>query len=363
MKNTTLKPVNPKVILATVGLSIIALLLFLRSYFILIAIAAILAYLFNPIYSWFIKKRGGKTRFAITFTALVLFATVTIPIAVILTLTVAQALELLDNFKNLASTSSSISDLVNQAVGELNTQLNKLPLGEEVQLDSEQIISWVKEGASTVLSATVDFVSSMAGGVASFFTQLIIFLFVFSSMLKNKSAILNTISSLNPLGDTMSALYFDKMGAMTSAMVKGQFIIAVAQGLSGVISLWIIGMDYLMFWFFILTFLSIIPLGGGIILIPFGIILILTGNIWQGVLILAWHFLITTNIDNILRPRFVPKSARLDPALTILSVFAGLSMFGFPGIVIGPVIMIIIVTTIKTYLAYKQGEGALATKK
>ncbi len=100
----------------------------------------------------------------------------------------------------------------------------------------------------------------------------------------------------------------------------------------------------------ILTVLSIIPLGGGIIVIPIGIIMILLGNIWQGALILAGHFLIVTNEDNILRPKLVPDEARLDPALTLLSVFSGLAFFGFIGIVVGPVIMILIVTTIEVYM-------------
>ena len=55
-----------------------------------------------------------------------------------------------------------------------------------------------------------------------------------------------------------------------------------------------------------------------------------------------------------MRPKFVPKSARMDPALTILSVFAGIGIFGFLGIVIGPVIMIVILSTIQIYLEYKR---------
>jgi predicted PurR-regulated permease PerM len=142
------------------------------------------------------------------------------------------------------------------------------------------------------------------------------------------------------------------MGAMTTAMVKGQFSIAILQGLTDAALLYIVGVDYFIFWFVFITFLSIIPLGGGIIVIPAGIILILTGNIWQGILLIAGHIIIVTNIDNVLRPRFVPKSAYLEPALTMLGVFAGLAMFGFLGIIIGPVIMIILVTTIKVYLNY-----------
>jgi predicted PurR-regulated permease PerM len=50
-----------------------------------------------------------------------------------------------------------------------------------------------------------------------------------------------------------------------------------------------------------------------------------------------------------MRPRLVPKSARLDPALMILAVFSGIALFGFIGIVIGPIIMILITTTLQIY--------------
>jgi len=64
---------------------------------------------------------------------------------------------------------------------------------------------------------------------------------------------------------------------------------------------------------------------------------------------------VVTNIDNVLRPILVPKEARLDPALMLLAVFSGIAMFGFWGIVLGPVLMIIIVTTISVYLAVYKG--------
>jgi predicted PurR-regulated permease PerM len=144
-------------------------------------------------------------------------------------------------------------------------------------------------------------------------------------------------------------LYLARMGAMTTAMVKGQFVIAILQGIVDAALMWVVGIDYFIFWFVIITFLSIIPLGGGIIVIPAGIIMILTGNIWQGIVLIAGHILIVTNIDNVLRPKFVPHKARLDAALTILGVFAGIAMFGFLGIIIGPVVMIVITTTIQIF--------------
>ena len=70
---------------------------------------------------------------------------------------------------------------------------------------------------------------------------------------------------------------------------------------------------------------------------------------------MVFHLIVVTSIDNVLRPFLVPKSAHLSPALMLLSVFAGLGMFGFWGIVLGPVLMIIIVTTISVYLAVYKG--------
>jgi predicted PurR-regulated permease PerM len=80
------------------------------------------------------------------------------------------------------------------------------------------------------------------------------------------------------------------------------------------------------------------------------------GNVTGGVFVVVFHIIVTTSIDNVLRPFLVPKSAHLHPALMLLAVFAGLQMFGFWGIVLGPVLMIVIVTTISVYLAVSQGK-------
>jgi predicted PurR-regulated permease PerM len=143
---------------------------------------------------------------------------------------------------------------------------------------------------------------------------------------------------------------------MVKGTVKGQFIIAVIQGILGAVSIYIAGFHDAFFIFAILlTALSVIPLGSGIITIPFGIGLMFFGNIAGGLFVVLFHLFAITNIDNFLRPILVPKQARLDSALMLLSVFSGIAMFGFFGIIVGPVVMIVIVTTISVYLAVYKG--------
>jgi predicted PurR-regulated permease PerM len=147
-----------------------------------------------------------------------------------------------------------------------------------------------------------------------------------------------------------------KMGAMVKGTVMGQFVIAVCQGVAGAASIYIAGFHQGFFLFAVLlSALSVIPLGSGIVTIPFGVGMILFGNVFGGVFVILFHLIVVTNIDNFLRPILVPKEARLDSALMLLAVFAGIAMFGAWGIVIGPVLMIVIVTTISVYLAVYKG--------
>ena len=187
-------------------------------------------------------------------------------------------------------------------------------------------------------------------------TAAIIFLYVFVAMLVHRQQLRTLIDQLKPLGEEVTELYLQKMGSMVRGTVNGQFVIALCQGVAGAASIYVAGFHHGFFIFAILlTALSIIPLGGGIVTIPFGIGMIFYGNIAGGAFVVLWHLLVVTNIDNFLRPILVPRDARLNPALMLLSVFAGIAMFGPWGIVIGPVLIILIVTTIDVYLAVYKG--------
>ena len=195
-----------------------------------------------------------------------------------------------------------------------------------------------------------------AGSVIGAVAASIIFLYVFVSLLTKGKQVVTLIRQLNPLGEEVTDVYLAKMGAMVRGTVRGQFVIAACQGVAGAASIYIGGFHHSFFMFAILlTALSIIPVGGGIVTIPFGIGMVLFGNVIGGLFVILWHLLFVTNIDNFLRPIIVPREARLDPALMLLAVFSGIAMFSFWGIVIGPVLMIVIVTTISVYLAVYKG--------
>ena len=85
---------------------------------------------------------------------------------------------------------------------------------------------------------------------------------------------------------------------------------------------------------------------------PVAILLLLGGNVWQAIIVIVMLIVVVGNIDTLLRPMLVPKAAYLNPALTVLAVFGGLQLLGFVGLLYGPVIMILLVTSIEVYIKY-----------
>lgn len=345
----------PRALQITMAIAAVIWLIFIWPYVGVILFSAMIAFIFSPVYQFLLRKtkRDGLALFG---TLLAAILSVIVPVILLGALMLNQASSLLDTFENgnINVGSAEIEEIVDRGTDRANQLLSALPGGAEI--DKDKIFDQVQSTLVSLLNSLVDILKNIGLGFFGFITTTIIAIFLIISMLRYQKELIDFLKSLSPFDDTINSHYLSRARAMTKAMIRGQFIIAIAQGFAGAFSLWIVGIDY--FWFFVvfLSFLSFIPLGGGIITIPIGIIMIATGNIWQGIFIIAWHLLVVSTIDNILRPHLVPKSARLNTAVMLLSVFAGIAIFGAPGVIYGPVIMILLQTTFEMYAAYNRSH-------
>ena len=325
---------------------------FLRSYFVLIVVAAVGAYLFTPLFNWF--GRRLSTGLAATCTLLSALAAVIVPVGLSVLLAIVQISRMVTQVAGWVQR-TGLSGIGDKSLQVVNQLLARVPF-LHMTVTAESLRKTIVTVAQKTGQWALHFLQDTAGGLPGAVTAAIIFLYVFVALLTNREKLLTLIRQLNPLGEDVTDLYLRKMGSMVRGTVIGQFVIALCQGVAGAASVYVAGFHHGFFIFAILlTALSIIPLGGGIVTIPFGIGMIFYGNIAGGVFVIVWHLVVVTNLDNFLRPILVPRDARLNPALMLLAVFAGIAMFGPWGIVIGPVLMIVIVTTIDVYLAVYKG--------
>jgi predicted PurR-regulated permease PerM len=116
------------------------------------------------------------------------------------------------------------------------------------------------------------------------------------------------------------------------------------------LTLLLFGIKSWLLWGFVCIMFSVIPYtGSNIVLIPVGIIQIIQGRIWQGIAILLINFAVIGSVDNVLRPRLVGHSAKMHDLIVFFSTIGGLSLFGIPGVIIGPAIASFFLAAVEIY--------------
>jgi predicted PurR-regulated permease PerM len=142
------------------------------------------------------------------------------------------------------------------------------------------------------------------------------------------------------------------MRIRTVAMMRSIVVIAVIQGAVTGLIMWIGGTPNIIPLTLVAMLFSILPGGAALVGVPVGLMHLLVGNYWAGALITLGTITFVASLDNQVRPMLVSKDAYLNRAFVLLSVFSGIALFGFMGVVYGPLIMILFTTTLEVYVDY-----------
>ncbi len=330
-------------------LAILALILvwqFTRAILLAVALVIIL----KPIYTWLLDKwgiRGSKSR-ATAITILIFVLIIAIPAIIIIGGAITQAAYLFSglDIEGLDFSGREFNVWIEQIIQTMvagNINLDEFRFAENLS----QAIAWFSQWLVSILV-------SLGQSLPRLFTNaLVVLVILYVFLPKYKSPGKQEILEIIPFPPEITQLFMDKIDLMIKAMFKGTFVIAISQGLAMGLVFWLAGVPYVLFLTLASMFLSLVPLiGVSLVAWPVGIILIVSGSVWRGVFVIAAFLIFVAQIDTFLRPRLVPKGAQLNPALVIISVLGGLGVMGIVGALYGPVVMILLVTSIDVYSKY-----------
>ena len=142
-----------------------------------------------------------------------------------------------------------------------------------------------------------------------------------------------------------------KVGRSVSrATVKGTLIIALIQGTLGGIGFAVAGIEAPVFWGAVMAVLSMLPgIGATLVWAPVVAYLLIAGQTLAGLGLLAWCAGVVGSIDNFLRPVLVGRDTEMPDLLILLSTLGGIGLFGFSGLVLGPILAALFVTVLAIY--------------
>lgn len=220
--------------------------------------------------------------------------------------------------------------------------------------------AWLTNAASQGSRFMATHVLNFGKDAFDFIVSFFIMLYLLFFLLLDGRALAARIQQAIPLSTNHKKRLFDKFTTVIRATVKGNFLVAGAQGALGGVAFWYLDVQGPILWAVVMTFLSLLPaVGAALVWAPVAIYFLVTGDIWQGLALIAFGVLVIGLIDNVLRPVLVGKDIKMPDYLVLISTIGGMAVFGLNGFVIGPVIAAMFIAMWDIFSSNKDGIGAL----
>ncbi|WP_253272296.1 AI-2E family transporter [Advenella kashmirensis] len=297
--------------------------------------AIVLAVLFRPLQVWILERLPGRNTTVSIITLIICLLIAIIPLILISISLINESVMLYQRVEsgqfNMAEYIRQISDALPESVRNFLAQFEIYNLSSLYAKISSSMMQASKYLATQAFDIGQNFFA--------FLVEFCIMLYLLFFLLKDGPALTHRIKNLIPLTDEHKQFLFQKFNTVVRATVKGNVVIAAVQGLLGGLIFWILGIQGALLWGVVMGFLSLLPaVGAAIVWLPVAVYFLVTGNVWNGAILILFGFLVIGLSDNILRPLLVGKDTKMPDYLVLISTLGGLSLFGLTGFVIGPLI-------------------------
>jgi len=343
----------------TVVFGVILLLLFflvcrLFAPFFTVFLWSVLLYIIiNPLHSKITGKLSRKTlggRFLRNILAGV-FAIVTVLIVLIPLLFVVrevyeQAIQIFDSLKTFISDHNGAYSEFYQKLRDNIYNITGIELGDSLQLEIQRLILPPPGQHSEILS--IMRVSIEKIGIFLLGMALILFCLFFYYL--DASYLSELVKSIIPIKNDYTKTIFDKFKDIVHTLVLGYLSVAAIQAVLAFIIFKIFKVQGSLV-FACLTFVCVfIPMiGGALVWLPLGIKEIAAGDVTGGIAFIIICAICISFMDNFLRPFFLHDRLKLHPLLIFFGIMGGIVCFGFNGLILGPLIIVLFLTVLELF--------------
>lgn len=313
--------------------------------------AIILVYVFSPVYN-FVNKRLISNKYLCSFIViLVIFILLSIPLVFLINSISKQGYEQYTILKQLISDPTLLECTDGDTTFCITYESFLNP--EERSILHEFLKDALIGVGQRIWTTTSALLSSTPSKFLDFFVMIFLMFFLFVDG-KN---LFSTIRNFFPMKIEHETYLLNTLKETTDAVVFGQIFIALLEGITAALGFWLFGINHALLLGLIVAFLAVIPfIGPTVIWVPIAIYLIITGIklgstliFVKGILLAVYGAVVLSAIETLLKPKIIGDRAKLHPAIVFIGVIGGLSLFGFIGFFLGPIILAVFTTLIKIY--------------
>jgi len=320
----------------------------LRPFLYTLVLALILVGLCHPLYLRLIKPCGDRNWLASSLICLALFMGLFVPLVfLIISLSVEVA-----NFYTYLRGALTVDSLNHFIAGHTDKaeRLSDLlaHLGVDYNLNDIQndIIRLSKEAGLWLYNWT----GMLAGQIMTFSLQFVLLIMFVYFLLIDGHRVKEYLMALSPLPRDQEELLLHKFHDMTLAMVVGNGLAAIIQGIIGGLGLAFFNIQSPLLWGTVMAIFAFIPfIGISVVFIPIGAYMLLVGETVKGIAFLISFGILSLLVEYLLKPKLVGDRVKVHILLIFISIFGGLATFGLLGIIFGPLITIAFLSMVEIY--------------
>ncbi len=290
----------------------------------------ILTYLFYPLYNLLNKLTKQKTISSL-ITCFIIILIIFIPLIFVTNILVSEALDFYNTIRSTELT--KLSDLSKKITGS--------------SVDVHYYISEVLKSATLFL---INFASQSVLSIPKLILQFFVMIFLMFYLFKEGPWLIERIKSFVPLHKKDKEDLFKEIANVSYATLYGLVVTAIIQGIIAGIGYYVFNIPSALLWGIVTAIVAMLPIvGTALVWVPIGVFQLLSNNLYSGVGILLYGTIVISTIDNIVRPKIIGKHAKIHPAIILLGIVGGIPLFGFIGIIIGPLLLSILIAFLKLY--------------
>jgi predicted PurR-regulated permease PerM len=346
-RNHTLWP-----FLACFILSIMLLGWLLLPFISIIVMAAVVTGLFHPIYRMLGQKIRLRPSAASLLTCGLIFLILFVPIVFFVGILTQEALGLYQLAKEAVSNDQIISLLANSRVLEkINLALAKF----QFRITGEQLQQAISEVGKVVGLFLYEQARAIASNTFAFLVNFFLMLLVIFFLLIDGARLIGYIIDISPLPREQEQKLIGKFNDMAGAILIGNGLSGLIQGVAGGLVFWIFGLQSSFLWGVIMGLLAFLPIIGiGAVLLPAAAFLFLKGRIGAGLFFVVFYVVLSGGVEYAFKPRLVGQRVQMHTLLVFFSIIGGLKLFGILGIIYGPLVVTAFLTLADIYQASYQ---------
>lgn len=207
------------------------------------------------------------------------------------------------------------------------------------------------DNAKAISAKVTSFVPKVLNSTAMIFTNIIMMFFLFYYLLISGREVEKYLGKIIPLKPENINILAGETKMMVKANALGIPIICIIQGAFAALGYWIFGVTDWGLWGFLTGVFAFFPLVGTMIIwIPLVGYIFATGDTWNGTALTIYSIIVTGNVDYIARLSLMKKMGNVHPMITVLGVIVGLNLFGFMGLIFGPLLISYFIVMLKIYV-------------